>query len=491
MIEHTSPNRSRRRDRRAWLLGAVLAIAVSAAPLAAANPALKDAVAQQVRRAQSSIPSLGVTVADVATGEELYAYNGDQLQIIASNTKLVTTAAVLDALGPGYFFETPLLARGRIENGILYGDLAVVGGGDPTISERWTGDAYAPFRRWARALHERGIQRVEGDLFLFHGRFHGPLVHPDWPRDQLAKWYEAPIDALSYNDNCVWVQVSPTDRGQPRIDLRPVDGLLTIQNRAQMTGSAKAHRVIVQREPESTLIEVHGSVYRKAQPLDAWVTVPDPALYFGATLRQTLSRSGIEVSGRLRPLEALPMGAWERIAIYRSGLPLALEVTNKRSQNFYAETLLRTLGVEHCGEGTWEAGLRGAAEFLERIGIAPGTYSMADGSGMSRNNRFSSRQLVTLLRAMYYHRWGREFLRSLPFSGEEDLSWERRLAEAPYRGNVFAKTGTLNGVSTLSGYAKGRSGRLYVFSILANRTPGAWQARQVQDRIVRAIIDNG
>jgi D-alanyl-D-alanine carboxypeptidase/D-alanyl-D-alanine-endopeptidase (penicillin-binding protein 4) len=167
-------------------------------------------------------------------------------------------------------------------------------------------------------------------------------------------------------------------------------------------------------------------------------------------------------------------------------------VINKRSQNFYAESLLKALGAERCGAGTWEGGLEAVAQFLEGdVGIPRGSYRMADGSGMSRANRFSAAQLVALLRHMYYHRWGRAFLQSLPFSGEPGLSWERRLAQAPYRDNVYAKTGTLTGVSTLSGYAKGRSGRLYAFSILGNRARSTWQARQDQDRILRALIDNG
>jgi D-alanyl-D-alanine carboxypeptidase len=110
---------------------------------------------------------------------------------------------------------------------------------------------------------------------------------------------------------------------------------------------------------------------------------------------------------------------------------------------------------------------------------------------MSRRNRFTAAQLVLLLRHMYYHRWGRAYLQSLPYSGEEGLSWERRLERPPYRNNVYAKTGTLSGVSTLSGYAKGRSGTLYAFSILGNRTRSTWQARDAQDRILRALIDHG
>jgi D-alanyl-D-alanine carboxypeptidase/D-alanyl-D-alanine-endopeptidase (penicillin-binding protein 4) len=114
---------------------------------------------------------------------------------------------------------------------------------------------------------------------------------------------------------------------------------------------------------------------------------------------------------------------------------------------------------------------------------------MSDGSGMSRDNRFAPRHLTTLLRHMFFHPAGREYAQSLPFSGEDMGSWKRRMAVPPYRGNVLAKTGTLDGVSALSGYAKAVSGKSYAFSILCNRTSG--DARLAQDRIVMTLIDHG
>ena len=190
-------------------------------------------------------------------------------------------------------------------------------------------------------------------------------------------------------------------------------------------------------------------------------------------------------------MEQLPGLTWDTVAVHRSDLLTTIEITNQRSQNFYAESILKALGAAACGRGSWEAGIEAVAEFLRTIGIERGSYLMVDGSGLSRNNRFSPHQVVQLLRAMYFHPYGREFLRSLPFSGEEDSSWKQRLAEPPYAGNVFAKTGTISGVSTLSGYAKARSGKLYAFSILCNDVRATWEARRLQDRIVRAIIDQG
>jgi len=171
---------------------------------------------------------------------------------------------------------------------------------------------------------------------------------------------------------------------------------------------------------------------------------------------------------------------------------------NKRSQNFYAESLLKLLGAEDCGEGSWRSGARVVSSFLEGLGIAPGSYSYVDGSGMSRNNRFSPRQLTTLLRHMYFHRYGQAYLQSLAYSGESDLdppwmnsSLSERLDEDRLKRNVLAKTGGLNGVSTLSGYVKARSGRVYAFSILCNSASARWRANRAQDRIVQTLVDRG
>jgi D-alanyl-D-alanine carboxypeptidase/D-alanyl-D-alanine-endopeptidase (penicillin-binding protein 4) len=213
--------------------------------------------------------------------------------------------------------------------------------------------------------------------------------------------------------------------------------------------------------------------------------------YFGAALRDALAQEGITVQGSTLPVDRLPGPWWELVDSHRTLLISALDVTNKRSQNFYAESLFKLLGARGCNDGSWAGGARVVSDFLVReVGWQRGAFRVADGSGMSRNDRVTPRQLTQLLEHMFDGRWGVEYVRSLPFAGEPDASLHRRLDDPPYRGNVFAKTGTLEGVSALSGYAKGRSGRLYAFSILANAA-SAWEGRVVQDRIVRALVDNG
>jgi D-alanyl-D-alanine carboxypeptidase/D-alanyl-D-alanine-endopeptidase (penicillin-binding protein 4) len=472
------------------LLYLSLAFAPGLATVAAAETALERAVGVEVARALKDTAAMGVHIVELDTGETVYAYNPDEPRVIASNTKLFTTAAALDALGPGYFFETRLLERGILTAGVLQGDLGVVGSGDPQISGReFGGDPYGAFRPWAVALRERGIRRITGDLYLAHGLFETLRVHPDWPRDQLAEWYEAPVDALSFSDNCVLVRVSPGKAGGPaKVETVPPVPLLRVDNTSTTSSKRRGTRLSVGRL--DTLLTVRGSIDVGSGVFETWVTVPDPVLYFGSALRSALAEEGIVVEGQLRPVPELPGAIWERVAVHRSDLVTAIRTTNKRSQNFYAESLAKTLGAQRCGAGSWAEGVRAIGEFVESIGVPRGTFRMVDGSGMSRANQFPPRAITMLLRHMFFHAARTEFAQSLPYSGEqESKGWRRRMAVAPYRGNVLAKTGTLNGVSALSGYAKAVSGKSYAFSILLNKTRG--DAHGAQDRIVMALIDNG
>ncbi len=473
----------------AWIL--TVALAASSAVTASSLPQSLEAPIRDARRVARD---LGIHIVDAVTGESVIAVEPDLPRIAASNTKLFTTAAALDVLGPGYLYETRVLVRGYLVGHALAGDLGVIAGGDPNISGRHHGgDPLAVFRRWARRLFELGVREIGGDLYLANGLFDDQRIHPDWPRDQLHRWYEAPVDALSFGDNCLLVRVAPGSApGEPaRIELIPDVPVVKLRNEAGTTSSVRRHAVSIYRAPGSDEVIVKGRVYRHANPVEAWVTVPDPQQYFGAALRKALGDEGIELEGAIRPVTSLPAGRWRPLAVHRSDLLSTVEVINHRSQNFYAETLVKLLGAEVCSEGSWEGGLEVVAGFLERVGIPPQSYRLADGSGMSRNNLFTPRHFTRLLVHMYHHPLRDEFVGSLPPSGSDNGRWKQRLARPPYAGNVMAKTGTLRSVSALSGYARALSGRVYAFSILFNRSRSAWDARRAQDRIVRALVDHG
>jgi D-alanyl-D-alanine carboxypeptidase/D-alanyl-D-alanine-endopeptidase (penicillin-binding protein 4) len=448
------------------------------------------AVQAEVARAQQKSREVGVNIVQLDTGEAVFSYNPQQPRVIASNSKLFTTSTALDTLGPGFVFETRFLMRGTVTDGVLQGDLGVVGAGDPQISGReYEGDPFGAFRPWAAALREKGVRRIAGDLYLAHGLFEALQIHPDWPRDQLAEWYEAPVAALSFSDNCILVRVSPgRAAGQPAVvETVPPIPIFRVDNTTSTRAKRRGTKLFVGRTDD--LLTVRGTIDVNSGPFETWVTVPDPIAYFGGALRAALAEEGIAMDGSLRSVAQLPGPVWQRVAVHRSDLVTAIRTTNKRSQNFYAESLVKQVGAKRCGRGSWSDGVKVIAELMASIGVLPGELHMVDGSGMSRENQASPRAITTLLRHMFYHPAGPELVKSLPFSGEDNKSWKRRLAAPPYLGNVFAKTGTLAGVSALSGYARGVSGKSYAFSILLNGTRG--DPHGDQDRILMALIDHG
>lgn len=462
----------------------------AAAEKTAATPQGRiEAAVLAVRRVAKDV---GVHIMRLDDGATVYGLDQDRGRVVASNNKLFTTAAALDTLGSAYMYETKVMARGKIDGGVLDGDLAVVGAGDPNISGRdYKGDIYAVFRAWAVSLKGHGISRVHGHLVLVTGFFDTEQIHPDWPKDQLVNWYEAPVDDLSFNENCVLVRVFPGKKaGAPvRVETEPPLSSFGVINNAITTASRGRQRLAIGRTAGSNNIYVSGSMYIGSGPSEAQVTVIDPVGVFGDALRDALKQEGIAVDGDTLRTDRLGEGAWLEVATLKSSLLSTIDITNKHSQNFFAESLCKLLGRTRFGEGSWQAGTRAVGEFLAKVGLAPGSYSLADGSGMSRNNRFAPSQVTKLLQYAFAQPYGPDYMRSLAYSGERGLRWQRRLASGPYAGNVFAKTGTLSGVSALSGYAKARSGKLYVFSILCNGVRG--DAHGAQDAIVRALIDNG
>jgi D-alanyl-D-alanine carboxypeptidase/D-alanyl-D-alanine-endopeptidase (penicillin-binding protein 4) len=464
-----------------------------AAAIALPSSLLAQQLAREVAYARKYSREVGVHIVDLADRREVYGFEPDKTRILASNTKLLTTAAALVELGPDFRFETKFLLRGKIEDGTLDGDVAVIGAGDPNLSGRFSGgDAYAAFRPWAQALLARGIRRVTGQLYLVNGIFEEPWVHPDWPRDQLAAWYEAPIDALSFNDNCVLVRVRPGPKPGSAAVVSTVPKLdyVRFRNTAH-TGAGRSGQLVVSRDVASDVVVVSGWVGQSSSGVDVWVAVHDPVAYFAAGVRGALVEEGIEIADRYRYVHAPLEGAWEQIAVHASDLPSTIMVTNKRSQNFYAESLAKLLGWRKTGTGSWESAVSAISAFLVGIGVPASDFRLSDGSGLSRGDQATPRAVTRVLEQMYFHDYGRTFLQSLPYSGERDLVWRQRLATRPYLGNVFAKTGTLRGVSALSGYAKAVSGRVYAFSILLNQVRGNGSAHAVQDRIVRALVDRG
>lgn len=440
--------------------------------------------------------TVGAEVRSLTRDEVLYSLNAERLLQPASNVKLFTVAAALHHLGPSFTYRTTVYATGPVEpGGRLRGDLVLEGRGDPNLSGRFYGDSVMHvFDRLAEALAAQGIKTVTGDLVGDNSYFAGPEMGEGWPWDTQQWWYSAQIDALSFNDNSITITAMPGPRvGSPaRIRKIPDTSYVAVRNEARTVGGRSGGGISVHRNPESNVVEVGGEVPLSGSGASVSIAVDDPARFALSVFRERLLRGGIEVEGETRLVEAefdlTNKGRWTALATHVSPpLSETVKVVNKRSQNFYAEQLLKTLGAEVEGEGSTTAGIAAVDVFLrDEVGLEPGTIYMADGSGLSRLNLVTPRAVVQLLAAMARHPHSREFYDSLGVPGED--AWSDRLDEPLTRGNVHAKTGTVRYVSAYSGYLTAGNGELLAFSILVNNRPdGKASAVLIENAVVRAL----
>ena len=458
-----------------------LALQCRLSALAADAPPLSESLNRLLDDPRLKRAAVSVRVLDLAGRKVLYDRDGDRLMIPASNVKLFTTAAALVRLSRNFEFRTFVGRAGS--------DLVVVGGGDPTIGARSKGDPYPQeFRDWAGVLKARGIRRIDGDLVVDDAWFDDQYVHPNWPRPQLHLWYCAPVAALVLGENCVQVLAQPGSKvGDPaQLSLVPRSDRLELRGSVRTVSSRSAHLWSLYRSPGSTTILAGGSFWLRAMPASAEVTVDDPPLYFGSALKASLQAEGIDVRGTVR---RRPGAGRERsfqpLLTHCTPLLPVLEVTNKESQNLYAEQLFKTLGAVE-GSGSWPGGRKTIEQILHKnVGLPLGDFVLDDGSGLSKQNRLSAAQLTRLLQWLFDRPEGELFRATLAVAGS-DGTLERRFTAPALQGRIFAKTGSLSAVRALSGYVQTADGRWLAFSFLVNDCPRA--VKDLQDRFCRILV---
>jgi D-alanyl-D-alanine carboxypeptidase/D-alanyl-D-alanine-endopeptidase (penicillin-binding protein 4) len=448
--------------------------------LPAQEKSLGDEIAALVAAAAPKDAKVGIAVWSVAQRKAVFAAGARDPLLLASNTKLLTTAAALCRLGADFRFRTSI--------GTVGNEIHVFAGGDPNLGGRFhDDDPTAIFRQWAAKLKAAGVLKA-GRLVLHTGIFDDQHLNPGWKGYDLWWWWSAPFGALSLNDNCVDLRVEPGAEGEPlKVRLAPDTAYVNVVNQTK-TARRPQKPFGFTRQPGSNTIVLRGESGARGT---YWVAVHDPTLYFGTVLKETLVREGIAVEGPIEEtdasLEQTP--GWRELAFWESGLPATLATCNQPSQNFYAEMLLRTLGWKTRGRGTLENGLAAVREFL-RDGPKLEDVAQADGSGLTRENRASAAALVQLLVYMREHKDAKVFLDSLPSNGAAQGTLRTRMTASDVKGKVRAKTGHISGVSSLSGYAEAAGGDTFVFSILVNGEGGAPAAGadRLQDRLCELLV---
>ncbi len=408
-------------------------------------------------------------------GRTVYARDANKLVMPASNMKLVTVAAAAAELGWDFRFTTTLEAAGSIRDGVLHGDLIVVGTGDPSITSPDLKGA-ALFDDWADALRRAGISHVEGRLIGDDNAFTDEPLGAGWAWDYLSAGYAAPSGALSYNENVAVIRITPAaapglpahvDVGPPGHGLEPVVRVITVPE-----GSPAS--IVITRSPGSSRLTIQGEIASGATPQIRTTAVDNPTRYFVDALRLALAARGIGVSGGSWDIDDVttPPATDRRIPISRrESAPLSslAGYAMKVSQNFYGEMFLKAMGAVH-GVGSAERGRQVVTRVLGNWGLPVESLVMYDGSWLSRYNYVTADLIVGVLQ----HVWNDATLRgpylaALPVGGH-DGTLENRMRGTDLDRRVQGKTGTISNVRALSGYLTAGSGEKLAFSIIVNNT---------------------
>lgn len=452
------------------------AVALAGAP----EPVLEATLQSLAKEGAARGALVGVVVVDLDTGETLFESQPDTPFNPASVTKVVTTAAALKTLGSGYTFKTHVSRAGRLTNGVLAGDLVLAGEGDPslTLERVW---------RIASRVRVAGVKEITGDLVLDDTYFDSERTMGGYDSFDEDKAYTAPVGALSATWNTVNVVIRPGARAGAQIDvaLDPPTAFVTLVNKGTTSSAGQRRRMRV--SIENRVITVAGTMPVGHPEREYYRPVDDPTAYFGTLLREYLAKEGVVVKGSIRK-GSVP-DAIELFAYESEPLGVIVRDLNKLSNNFTAEQLLKTLGAKTWGApGTAQKGLDALSKYLLELGVPEGSWSIRNGSGLTRDNEISARLLVRVLEDAHADFQVRgDFVASMGIAGE-DGTLAHRMVGTQAAGALRGKTGTVAGSTCLAGYARAENGHTLAFAFLMNRVEGQTKrAMNIQDRMGAAL----
>lgn len=438
-----------------WALALLIAPLSLTLPVQAAIcPAqLAEQIASVTAQPEFERTRWGILVETLDPDATLYAQAADQFFIPASNAKLLTTAAALTQLGADYRIRTSVYQAGNT--------LQVVGRGDPSFGD-------LQLQQLAQQIRDRGVTQIDR-LSINDRAFANDAVNPTWEWGDLSFGYAAPVTSMILNGNAVTLRLFPQAIGQPlRVEWSDRIAALVLG------GFDHQSRTVADSEPEFTQIDraldrphlqIRGQLRVGAEPDETSIAIPKPTQYFLERFRQALTAPGLVIRQTGIATDVLS-DAIEIAAIDSPPLSELLIPTNQDSENLYAESLLRQLGVaaEPDTDSPLQAGIAAIETTLARIGVDPAGFDLADGSGLSRHNLVSPAAIVQTLQAMAD---SPVYRNSLAVAGESG-TLINRFQGTIAQGRLYGKTGALSGVAALSGYVDPPNYPPVAFSILVN-----------------------
>lgn len=453
-------------------------------PVQAAIPVAS--LRQLLQQPGLSAPYTSVRIIDANTGNTILEQNATTPLMPASNLKVITSSAALCLLKPEFHFKTELLTDGHINGESLQGNLYIKGFGDPVLNDE-------RLEQLVEELRFQGIRNVTGNLIADDTYFDAERVGHGWKSTYGAAAYSAQISALTLNLNTVEIRVRPTQVGQAaNISLKPENTFFEIINHTGTSGGRTRLSITRQLVGGRNQIVVSGNLYVRGATEIEKLNLDDPTLYVGNVTQNLMRKQEITLQGKVVKGSTPPGAA----ILASSDSPPLREVVselNKNSVNLIAENLLKFLGANF--EGPPGTSVKGAKVVMDRflvgqVGLPRNSnLVMADGSGLSPLNRMTTEVLSKVLQHMYrQYDVTAEFMASLPIAGV-DGTLRKRMNTPEVKRHVRAKTGFIDGASSLSGYLYTKSNQTLIFSFLMNHYSNFYAAVSTQDRLCRELLN--
>jgi len=441
---------------------------------------LKRKIDGIISRSSQRKVQFSIAIVKADSGETVYSHGATKALVPASNMKVIVTAAALKYLGPHYEYKTKV--------GLRDNTLIVIGGGDPLLGDEKTDAKQSRERNWifsdiAVLLKRNGITTIR-DIIVDSSIFDDQRVHPNWPKEELNRWYACEVSGFNFNDNCIAV-TAKNNGGKVAISIEPQTGYVRLINKVVPVSAGK-QAVGSYRTVEPNRIVVFGRCKGQIVPFD--VAIENPAAFFGYLLAENLAKAGINASGQIVE-KAVADENIKVLAEYSTSIADCLARCNKDSLGLAAEALLKTIAAESSPSkrnGSWAKGREMISQYLLEVGISSSEFYIDDASGLSRQNKLSANAIIKVLLNVYKSENWQLYKDSLAVGGV-DGTIAGSFKEQKYKGKIFGKTGYIADVKTFSGICNTEQGD-YIFSILAKNANG--QTRDAINDIAKAIVDH-
>jgi serine-type D-Ala-D-Ala carboxypeptidase/endopeptidase (penicillin-binding protein 4) len=364
---------------------------------------------------------IAVSVVDISTGAELFARDADKGMSLASNAKLLTSIAALGTLGGGFRWRTAVFIDDKAldeTTGIVTGDLYLRAKGDPTLSVN-------DLRALATEIAARGVRTIQGNLLIEATYFDNVVDPPHYAEQPKERaYFRAPVASFGVSRSAFLVNVIGEPGGGARVWLEPDAGEHLKLTKAEVTSTIEGRtRIKVDIKPKKDVLEVEVTGVIKFADGHWWSRrrIDDPLRYAADVFKQALAERGIRFLKKPIKTGPVPLNAKLLVAHDSEPLSSVIRDMDKSSDNYFAESVLKTLGAESRATpapASWADGVGAVQAYLAKLGLPPGTYRCDNGSGLFNASEVSAKQMVTLLRAAHKdYRIGPDLLASLPVGG--------------------------------------------------------------------------